>query len=84
MSKVVYLLGAGASFGKRISKAEEIKADKNHGIITFINPTAPAYKITEGLPIVTEIPESRVYRRNSDNTYRSAQTQEQLVFHLHL
>ena len=42
MSKVVYLLGAGASFGKRISKAEEIKADKNHGIITFINPTAPA------------------------------------------
>ena len=27
MSKVVYLLGAGASFGKRISKAEEIKAD---------------------------------------------------------
>ena len=47
MSKVVYLLGAGASFGKRISRAEEIEADKNHGRITFINKAALAYKITE-------------------------------------
>ena len=82
MSKVVYLLGAGASFGKRISKAEEIKADKNHGIITFINPTAPAYKITEGLPIVTEIPERIGYIIKKLETIQLAELSEKTILPL--
>jgi len=47
MSKVVYLMGAGASYGKRITN------EKN-----FMNTSDGEIDvITEGLPIVTEIPE---------------------------
>lgn len=82
MSKVVYLLGAGASFGKRISTAEEIKANKNHGIITFINPAAPTYRITEGLPIVTEIPERIGYIIKELETIQLAELSEKSILPL--
>lgn len=57
MSKIVYLLGAGASFGKRASKPIS-KDDYEHGAII------------EGLPIVNELPGRLEYIANLLQTYK--------------
>lgn len=59
MSKIVYLLGAGASFGKRdyenpLSVSKEIPGH------SFVNNIKVA-NIVEGLPLVSEIPERLEY-----------------------
>lgn len=51
MAKVVYLLGAGASRGRRFSDKENFTID----------PTISKNDIIEGLPVVTEIPERLQY-----------------------
>uniref|UniRef100_UPI004056960C hypothetical protein n=1 Tax=Alistipes sp. TaxID=1872444 RepID=UPI004056960C len=63
MSKIVYLLGAGASFGKRDTEKPKIEV---HGALTDSNVigTRIAYEyanIVEGLPLVTEIPGRLAY-----------------------
>lgn len=63
MSKIVYLLGAGASFGKRDSEKPKIEI---HETLTDSNVigTRIAYEyanIVEGLPLVSEIPGRLAY-----------------------
>jgi len=56
MAKIVYLLGAGASFGIRDDKQLEFNLQENN--ITRFNRCA---NIKEGLPIVSELPNRMLY-----------------------
>lgn len=55
MSKIVYLLGAGASFGKRdLNNPINLSKKKQDSALVI---KIPVVNILEGLPIVSEIPE---------------------------
>ena len=54
MSKIVYLLGAGASFGKRGKEVLFSRDASRVGHVITKNGNYPI--IQEGLPLVTEIP----------------------------
>lgn len=63
MGKVVYLFGAGASYGvrdyKNPSLSYDFKEPKDQGVISISRLTCP--NILEGLPIVQELPERMTY-----------------------
>ena len=58
MEKVVYLLGAGASYGVRDSKPESFKVQ---GILSAFKESYECPKIIEGLPIVSELSDRMLY-----------------------
>lgn len=56
MAKIVYLLGAGASYGKRDEKTPIKELRSKQDVLGGSNIIGKYANITEGLPLVTEIP----------------------------
>ena len=69
MSNIVYLLGAGASFGKRDSNKPEIDVLEKLPNSARINKHHAA-NIIEGLPLVTEIPGRLAFVINKIENYK--------------
>lgn len=70
MSKIVYLLGAGASFGKRAKDDKlSISVPKKSTHIPFGEIVGTCANIIEGLPLVSEIPGRLAYVINKIKSF---------------